>query len=290
MNNIKLLINKLNLTKENTFETYGSIYKIINKVDGKYYVGSSRDILEFRWPKHKRQLINNNHPNDYLQNSWNKYGSESFKYEIIENCSIDILLQREEYWIQNLNSHKNGNGYNFTKTPRATRLGCKASDVTKKKMSLALGGKNHPNWRRKLSKSHVENIKKATLGIQKPNSGKKKIYSIISPIGDIIEINGLRKFCRNNNLNHSQLWRVVTGKQKEYKGWKSTLNVRNINYKRKVCAICNECKYYFQSMMAATKSDIFDTPIKHQNISICCRYINKSCGKINNKKVYWRFI
>jgi len=57
------------------------IYKIINKVNGKYYIGSSNDI-KGRWSEHKNDLKANRHDNDYLQKSWNKYGEENFEFEV----------------------------------------------------------------------------------------------------------------------------------------------------------------------------------------------------------------
>lgn len=39
-----------------------------------------------RWDCHKAQLRGNYHDNPYLQNSWNKYGEESFEFVIIYNC------------------------------------------------------------------------------------------------------------------------------------------------------------------------------------------------------------
>ena len=51
------------------------IYKIINKVNGKYYVGSSLNINK-RWSVHKSALSKNKHHNDHLQNAWNKVDDE----------------------------------------------------------------------------------------------------------------------------------------------------------------------------------------------------------------------
>src|SRR3989304_1436717 len=59
------------------------IYKIINKTNGKYYVGSSNDIIG-RWFTHKSQLNRNNHCNPHLQRAWNKYGKDNFEFIIVE--------------------------------------------------------------------------------------------------------------------------------------------------------------------------------------------------------------
>lgn len=63
--------------------TFGGIYKIINKVNHKYYVGSSKNLYR-RWKKHRAALYRNGHKNNHLQNAWNKYGSDSFEFIVIE--------------------------------------------------------------------------------------------------------------------------------------------------------------------------------------------------------------
>ena len=48
------------------------IYKILNKINGKFYIGSAVNFKR-RFARHKRLLNINCHPNEYLQNAWNKY-------------------------------------------------------------------------------------------------------------------------------------------------------------------------------------------------------------------------
>jgi hypothetical protein len=108
------------------------------------------------------------------------------------------------------------------------------------------------------------------MGISKPTSGARKKFTIKDPNGNIVEIYGIREFCRKHNLNHIQLWRVAIGKQKEYNGWKSIYNIIGKNFKSKVVAKCDSKEYFFDSMMDAVRSKLFDFPIFQQNISICC--------------------
>lgn len=265
------------------------IYAIKNVINEKRYIGSTSKLSK-RWSQHKRELNRNVHFNSYLQNAWNKNGENSFVYEIIENCDENILMDREEFWIKSLHSYKDENGYNLCRTPRASRLGCKASTETIIKMSDALSGINHPNWGRKLSKTWKLNISKSQIGISKPNSGLKKKYSVITPMGEKIEFYGLRKFCRDNNLNVSMFYRVVYGIQEEYKGWKSTYKTQTSQKKTPVIARCNGKEYKFDSIMDGVRSNLFDTPIFFQNVIICCQKKCKSCGKIDGHKVIWEYI
>jgi group I intron endonuclease len=195
------------------------VYAIRNVVNNKRYVGSTGK-LNVRWIQHKYELNRQHHFNPYLQNAWNKYGGKCFVYDIVEKCDGNILLDREEFWIKNLHSFKDDNGYNLCKTPRASRLGCKASPETIAKMKSSLSKENHPMWGKHLKKSTKEKLSKLTTRISKPNSGHKKKYKVVNPNGDEVEIVGLRKFCRENGLPVSIMWRIVNGKKREYNGWK----------------------------------------------------------------------
>lgn len=71
---------------------YSGIYKIENTINSKVYVGSSNNI-KVRWRKHKALLRHNKHPNQHLQNAWNKYGEDMFIFSVIELCPISSLLK-----------------------------------------------------------------------------------------------------------------------------------------------------------------------------------------------------
>lgn len=88
------------------------IYRITNKVNNKVYIGKSKSIYS-RWQSHKCSLDNNYSVNDYLQNAWNKYGKENFIFEIIEECDINLLHDKECFWINYYDSCKSSNGYNI---------------------------------------------------------------------------------------------------------------------------------------------------------------------------------
>ena len=70
------------------------IYKITNP-KGKIYIGQSIDI-ERRFKEYKKLQCSQSRK---LYYSFKKYGWEQHKFEIIEECPIDILNEREEYHI-----------------------------------------------------------------------------------------------------------------------------------------------------------------------------------------------
>lgn len=79
------------------FEIIG-VYGIKNKVDGRTYVGSSRNIPE-RKLGHYRCLRRGTHGNQRLQRAWTSHGEENFEFIIFEFCSEEKLVNCEQYWI-----------------------------------------------------------------------------------------------------------------------------------------------------------------------------------------------
>ena len=89
------------------------IYKITNKINGKFYIGSSKHINR-RWWEHKKDLKNNNHCNLKLQNAWNYYGENSFEFGVIESTSENDLLIRETFYLDTFKPYLKHIGYNIS--------------------------------------------------------------------------------------------------------------------------------------------------------------------------------
>lgn len=117
------------------------VYKILNKVNNKLYIGSST-FAQSRLRLHKSHLRKNKHVNKHLQSSFNKYGIENFQFEIIEICSELNLIEREQYWIDLLNTCNKDKGYNKRKKAESN-FGLKRSVETRKKISEAKKGKRY---------------------------------------------------------------------------------------------------------------------------------------------------
>jgi len=69
------------------------IYKITNIVNNKLYIGQTIR-MKARWKEHKKELNDGSHNNIHLQNSWNKYSQDNFKFEVIEECKREELNDR----------------------------------------------------------------------------------------------------------------------------------------------------------------------------------------------------
>jgi len=116
------------------------LYRIINKTNNKFYIGSSDDIHR-RWRDgHINLLEKNKHDNQHLQNAWNKYGKDNFIFEIYRDCDPINLLTEEQKeldaWVGNLLC------YNMRKSAECPIFpGEHRSEEVKKKISLAQKGK-----------------------------------------------------------------------------------------------------------------------------------------------------
>ena len=112
------------------------IYKITLR-DGRCYVGQSVKI-ENRFRGHKRELRNGTHHARHLQNAWNKYGEDVFTFEVIEECEPEELTEREQFWIDDLDS-------TFNTSPSAgSSRGVIRSQEYREKISALHKGRIYP--------------------------------------------------------------------------------------------------------------------------------------------------
>ena len=76
------------------------IYKIINVVNNKFYVGSAVD-LKRRKTRHFSELRNKKHPNGHRQAAWIKYGEQAFVFVVVEELPDDADLRAaENVWLK----------------------------------------------------------------------------------------------------------------------------------------------------------------------------------------------
>ena len=91
------------------------IYTITNILNNKIYVGYSNNI-EKRYKIHLKLLKENKHHSIKLQYAWNKYEEKNFKFEVLEECSENLMVALEHYWCTILKTHSSKYGYNIRPT------------------------------------------------------------------------------------------------------------------------------------------------------------------------------
>jgi group I intron endonuclease len=113
------------------------VYSFICNITGARYIGSSIDI-GIRLVQH---LVTNN-TNEHLQNAIAKYGLKNFTFSVVEFCDSQVLLQREQHYLDILFSLPANLRYNFNPTAGSS-LGYKHTDDTRAKISASMTGKTH---------------------------------------------------------------------------------------------------------------------------------------------------
>ena len=84
------------------------VYKITNTVTGEFYIGSSKDV-ETRWVKHKSPSTWKKSPNNQMYLDLQKYGIDSFEFQILEEVEQECLKETEQQFIEKLNPTYNNN-------------------------------------------------------------------------------------------------------------------------------------------------------------------------------------
>jgi len=133
------------------------IYRISRRDSDKSYIGQSRDIFK-RWKEHSnlsRKKLS------CISSALKLHGLGSFVWEVIEECSLEELNDREVYWISYFDS-MSPNGYNLTSGGGQGKI---ISEESRAKMSEAAKASMTEERRAKISeaikgKTHSEETKK----------------------------------------------------------------------------------------------------------------------------------
>ena len=143
------------------------IYAIVNNVTCDMYVGSAVRVSK-RWNAHRNLLTKKCHYNSRLQRAYDKYGSRSFDWEIIQFVDDKTqLISREQFWMNFFAPVYNG------RPVANSPLGTKASAETRAKMSVAAK-------KRGFSDEHKLNISKAKKGVSVMSDSQKKHLSDVN--------------------------------------------------------------------------------------------------------------
>jgi group I intron endonuclease len=134
------------------------IYKIINTVNNKFYVGSAVN-LSRRRTRHFSELRTKRHNNAKLQASWNKYGEAAFIFVVVEELpEAADLLAAEDRWLA---AHV-GKDY------------CYNIGVTATAPHLGMSGPLSPSWGRKHTEDAKQRISAASKARTQSEDEKKK--------------------------------------------------------------------------------------------------------------------
>ena len=80
------------------------VYEILCTHTQMRYIGSTKESFKGRWCDHRSVLRRGQrggkgHSSPHLQHVWNKYGEGSFAFSVVERCSPESRIEREQFYI-----------------------------------------------------------------------------------------------------------------------------------------------------------------------------------------------
>ena len=191
-------------TQYNGYSKSSGVYQIRNLNNGRIYIGSAKRFQQ-RYSDHIKSLNKGTHHNKFLQNDFNKCGTDSFIFEVlevVEGEQVERLLVEQNFIDQHYDNQEDCYNFKqfskaesrtcFSKTPKETRqlisqnsknmwnsrtneeklklisiMQSSKTEETKLKISKAHKGK-------KLSQEHIEKIRVASTGRTRTEEFKKQ--------------------------------------------------------------------------------------------------------------------
>ena len=180
------------------------IYKIINKINGKTYIGQTTRNIEIRWNEHKSRSRKGD---GKLSRAMRKYGVENFTISTIyEASNLEDLNKMEETLIYKYNTTQNG--YNI----RIGGENSKRSKETRLKISKAKLGKKNP---------HVSASNRRRAG-EKRNSdsriGNTHARKAIICINNNITYVSITQASKELNISTRSIQDILKGNYEQVKG------------------------------------------------------------------------
>lgn len=235
------------------------IYMILNKINGKLYIGQARNIEE-RWKNHKSDLKHNRHYNTHLQSSWNKYGEENFVFIVLCECEENKLYELEQYYIFTLDALNSEIGYNKAWGGRTGR----PTKEAKQHLSEINKGEKHPK-------------SKAIYCIE-----LDKIYYYVRQVEEELGFNhgDIIRCCKGDKLTCGGYhWMYYDDYLEKGVFIRDKKKPKNVKHKRKI--YCEELDKIFESLHEADRQ----TGCDYRGIQACCT------GKKKTYKGYhWKYV
>jgi group I intron endonuclease len=233
------------------------IYVISNVFNDNKYIGGTVNLVS-RKRQHFSDLRHNRSGSVLMQQDWNDIESEIissedwFSFSVLEKVSEDKLLEREQYWLDNLqpvyNTNKIAGKYigeyirtleakEKAKQSRSRKKPVISDEVTENRRERWLGD-NNPNRKTPYTEEHREHLRQSMLGEKNPNFGLKRseetlqkmknshfktYHNILSPDGTFYEtIQNMSNFCKEHDLGVSSMVAIAHHRKKSHKGWTCT--------------------------------------------------------------------
>lgn len=144
-------------------KVFGVVYLILNKLNGKMYVGQTTQPLKKRIAQHLKDNL-------YIDKAIRKYGWENFRCEVLVRCNSKKELDAWEIFFITAIRCKKPNGYNRT-DGGGGGLGFKHTPETRAKMSASRMGEKNPHYGKHHSAEMKAKLSAARKGENSPLYG-----------------------------------------------------------------------------------------------------------------------
>jgi hypothetical protein len=180
------------------------VYRWVNLNNGKSYIGSSTNLSARFRNYFNYKHISNPKFNSVIYKALIKYDYPSFRLEILEYCSKEEVLSREQFYLDSINPE-----YNLCKVA-GSPLGVKRSEETKAKMSQAFYNRSPEYHAINLKRVLELNAEKGhQIEVMQVDTNETKNYSSI------------RQAVSELGFSHGTIRKYLENK-KEYKNYKFT--------------------------------------------------------------------
>lgn len=207
------------------------IYKIINNINDKVYVGKTNLTIEKRFKQHCADCLRRDEENRPLYRAMNKYGIEHFSIHLIEECADEEASAREQYWIgfykgytEGYNATLGGDGKSYIDVSELLRLWSSGKSLKE----IAEITHHDKGWISILLKENGINskdivdrskLKKQVQMLDKETDAVLQIFSSTREAARwLIESKGLAKSSEGGYSAH--ISEVCNGKRKSCSGYK----------------------------------------------------------------------
>lgn len=199
------------------------VYRWINNINGKEYVGSSTDLLSRFYSYYSLKYLEQQ-STSLICKALLKYGHSAFTLEILEYCEPSDVIAREQYYIDLLNPEYNilavaGSSYGRKRTDETKlkisefKSGSILSQDTKDKIAAAMLGRKHSAdslakmQNRVLSDSHLAKLR---THLVKLNSLKGTKVKVIDTVTNEISIwDSTHQAAKSLGASQTTIWRYL---------------------------------------------------------------------------------
>lgn len=152
------------------------IYKITNKITGDFYIGSSVSVKS-RWSNHMLRDARKYQGKHKFYDDVIMYGRDNFEFEILEECSKDDLIEKEQYYYDKLKPTYNKVrpercNFNNLEVAKKARLNSNTPEHVKARKELY----NTAEYKQLFRNVHTEKMK--AVNMIKDNNILKSFISI----------------------------------------------------------------------------------------------------------------